>query len=170
MRNRLKKLEYYLKQYHIAFSRWSDNRVLQMFLSNGLLIHICINPFTGDIIRIAYDKFFIGKLINDTITNVVITRMHILISYTQNQITIVYLQKPNLKPNVPEKISRMEPKMYNLIINGPQNRKIPRHVICNNSFDLIGIWTKSSQNEVYPWRPTFKDQDRANLHIYKLSR
>ena len=32
------------------------------------------------------------------------------------------------------------------------------------------MWTRSSQNEVYPWRPTVRDQDRANIHVYKLSR
>lgn len=45
-----------------------------------------------------------------------------------------------------------------------------RQISCNSSYDLIAIWTKSSQNEVYPWRPTVRDQDRANVHVYKLSR
>lgn len=143
--------------------------------------------FTGDIARMAFDKFFVGKLISDQITDVVLTRMHAIIAYAQNQLTFVYLQKPNMKRSAPEKISRMEPKIFNVIINGPA-RTIPRHLACNYSFDLLVVWTKSSQNEVYPWRPTVRDQDRANVrhksdkslkfsitfpiqvHVYKISR
>lgn len=144
--------------------------MLQMLLSNGLLIHICINTFTGDIIRMAFDRFFVGKLISESVIDVVITRLNILISYNVNQITFVHLQKPNLKKNAPEKISKMDPKIFNIIISGSHARRIPRHLACNNSNDILAIWTKSSQNEVYPWRPTVRDQDRANIHIYRINR
>lgn len=75
-----------------------------------------------------------------------------------------------MKKNIPEKINRMDPKIFNIIINGAHQKKIERHLACNCSYDLIAVWTKSSQNEVYPWRPTVRDQDRANVHIYKLCR
>ena len=100
---------------------------------------------------------------------VIITRMYIIISYKENHITFLYLQKPNIKKNAAEKINLMEPKIYNIIIGGTQSRQISRNILLNKSYDLLLIWTKSSQNEVYPWRPTLRDQDRANLHIYKLS-
>lgn len=170
IRNYIKKLEEYLQHNKIVYCAWSDNVVIQLLLSNGLLVHICVNIFTGDIIRMAFDKFFIGKLVSETITDAIITRMHILLTYNENQVTFVYLQKPNMKRSAPEKISRMDPKFFNIIINGPQSRKIPRHLACNSSYDTIIVWTKSSQNEVYPWRPTIRDQDRANLLVYKLSR
>lgn len=96
--------------------------------------------------------------------------MHIIISYTENQITFVYLQKPTVKRSAPEKIARMDPKIFNIIVGGPQERKLPRYLSCNNSYDLLVIWTKSSQNEVFPWRPTVRDQDRANIHVFKFSR
>lgn len=170
LRSSIKKLEDYLKHFSIVYCQWRDNAVIQLLLSNGLLVHICINIYTGDILRMAFDKYFIGKLISETVTDAVFTRMHILIAYNQNQMTFVYLQKPSMKRSAPEKISRMDPKIFNVIINGPQNRTISRHLACNNSFDLVAVWTKSSQNEVYPWRPTVRDQDRANVHIYKISR
>lgn len=170
LRSCIKKLESYLKHHEIVYCQWRDAAVIEILLSNGLLIHICINIFTGDIMKMAFDKFFVGKLITETVTDAIITRMHILIAYNQNQLTFVYLQKPNMKRSAPEKISRMDPKIFNVIINGPQNRTISRHLACNTSFDLVAVWTKSSQNEVYPWRPTVRDQDRANVHIYKISR
>lgn len=166
----IKKLEEMLKHNRIVYCSWRDNVLIQMLLSNGALVHMCIDIFTGDIIRIAFDKFLIGKLISEDVADVIMTRMHILISYDGNQITFVHLQKPNLKKSVPTKIRKLDPKIFNIIISGSHTRKIARHLTCNNCYDLLAIWTKSSQNEVYPWRPTFRDQDRANIHIYRLSR
>lgn len=99
---------------------------------------------------------------------VIITRQHILISYNENQITFVHLQKPSLK-NASQKISAGDPKIFNIIIGG-QTKKTNRNLVINLSNDLVLIWTKSSQNEFFPWRPSVKDQERANLHIYKLNR
>lgn len=88
----------------------------------------------------------------------------------ENQITFVYLQKPTLKSQSgAQKISLAEPKIFNIIIGGVPKR-VYRNLVINHSYDLIIIWTKSSQNEFFPWRPTIKDQDRANVHIYKLNR
>jgi len=56
------------------------------------------------------------------------------------------------------------------IIIGGQAKKVNRNLVINRSCDLMLIWTKSSQNEFFPWRPSVKDQERANLHIYKLNR
>lgn len=168
LKDSVRKLEEMLRNNRIVHCSWTDNAMITMLLSNGILVHICINIFTGDINRMAFDKFFLGKLVSESVINVVMTRMHILISYDINQLTYVYLQKPNLKKNAPEKISRMDPKIFNMIISGTQTKKIARHLACNSSCDLLAVWTKSSQNEVYPWRPTVRDQDRANIHIYKL--
>lgn len=68
-----------------------------------------------------------------------------------------------------QKISVADPKIFNIIIGG-QTKKINRKLVINASNDLVLIWTKSSQNEFFPWRPSIKDQERANLHIYKLNR
>lgn len=166
----IKKLEESLKQYRIIYCAWSDNVAFQIMLSNGLLVHICIDSFTGDITHVTFDKFLIDKLVSEDVCDVIMTRMHILISYDVNQLTFVYLQKPSLKKNVFKKIRRLDPKIFNYIISGSHSKKISRHLTCNNCYDLLAIWTKSSQNEVYPWRPTFRDQDRANIHIYRLGR
>jgi WD40 repeat protein len=42
-------------------------------------------------------------------------------------------------------------------------------MIINSAGNLVLIWTKSSQNEFYPWRPlAINDQERANLHVYRI--
>ena len=88
-------------------------------------------------------------------------------AYNTNQITVVNLQKPK-RHSGPEKIANMEPKIFHVLIPGPTERKIARHLVVNSSFDLIVVWTKSSQNELFPWRPTVRDQDQANMHAFKL--
>lgn len=96
------------------------------------------------------------------------TRSHIVLAYNTNQVTVVHLQKPNVRSQGPEKISHMEPKIFHAIIPGAAERRIARRLSVNSTFDMFVIWTKSSQNEVFPWRPTMRDQDRANIHVFKL--
>lgn len=182
----LKQFEDELKTKKVVFCEWSDQKTFQLMLSNGLLIYVEINVFTGDVRRINFDKYFVGKTISENICDgefikilitkpklncsilVKITRQHILISYNENQITFVHLQKPSLKSSS-QKISNGDPKIFNIIIGG-QTKKVNRNLVINLSNDLVLIWTKSSQNEFFPWRPSVKDQERANLHIYKLNR
>lgn len=96
------------------------------------------------------------------------THSHIVLAYNTNQVTVVHLQKPNTRQQGPEKISNMEPKIFHAIIPGTAERKLARRISVNTSHDMFVIWTKSSQNEVFPWRPTIRDQDRANIHVFKL--
>lgn len=96
------------------------------------------------------------------------TRTHIVLAYNTNQVTVVHLQKPNTRSQGPEKISHMDPKIFHAIIPGAAERKIARRLSVNTGNDMFLIWTKSSQNEVFPWRPTMRDQDRANIHVFKL--
>lgn len=96
------------------------------------------------------------------------TPSHIVLAYNTNQATVVHLQKPNTRTQGPEKISNMEPKIFHAIIPGTAERKLPRRISVNSTGDMFVIWTKSSQNEVFPWRPTIRDQDRANIHVFKL--
>lgn len=169
LKNSVRKLEEVLKTYRIVHCAWSDNVSMQILLSNGLLVYICIDITSGDINRMAFDKFFVGKLISETVTDVVFSRMHILISYDINQLSFVYLQKPNLKKNVPKKIRKLDPTIYNIIISGSQTRKILRHLSCNNSGDLLAVWTKSSQNEVYVSTVEHKNQPKMGINISHIS-
>lgn len=96
------------------------------------------------------------------------TRSHIVLAYNTNQLTVVHLQRPNSRSQGPEKIANMDPRIFHVIIPGATERKLARHLTVNGSFDLFVVWTQSSQNEVYPWRPTIRDQDRANIHVFKI--
>lgn len=63
----LKQFEDELKTKRVAYCEWADHKTFQMMLSNGLLIYVEINVFTGDICRINFDKYFVGKVISENI-------------------------------------------------------------------------------------------------------
>jgi hypothetical protein len=58
-----------LAQHKVVFVKWRDNSMLQLMLSSGILISICINIFTGDIFKIVFDKYLMGKLLSEYIAD-----------------------------------------------------------------------------------------------------
>uniref|UniRef100_A0A1A9ZIU3 WD repeat-containing and planar cell polarity effector protein fritz n=1 Tax=Glossina pallidipes TaxID=7398 RepID=A0A1A9ZIU3_GLOPL len=168
LKDNIKRLEELMRNHKVAHIHWNDAAQVLLLFSNGIISHICIDSFTGDILRMVYEKYLVGKLAADIITDAFFSRSHIVLAYNTNQITVVHLQKPNIRPQGPEKISNMEPKIFHALIPGVAERKLPRNLSVNNNADMFLIWTKSSQNEVFPWRPTIRDQDRANIHVFKL--
>lgn len=67
LKTSLKHFEDELKSKKVVFCEWSDQKTFQLMLSNGLLIYVEINVFTGDINRINFDKYFVGKIISENI-------------------------------------------------------------------------------------------------------
>ncbi|XP_037886123.1 WD repeat-containing and planar cell polarity effector protein fritz isoform X1 [Glossina fuscipes] len=168
LKDNIKRLEDLMRNHKVAHIHWSDAAQVLLLFSNGIIAHICIDSFTGDILRMVYEKYLVGKLAADIVTDAFFSRSHIVLAYNTNQITVVHLHKPNIRPQGPEKISNMEPKIFHALIPGVAERKLARNLSVNNNADMFLIWTKSSQNEVFPWRPTIRDQDRANIHVFKL--
>ncbi|XP_034474588.1 WD repeat-containing and planar cell polarity effector protein fritz [Drosophila innubila] len=169
LKDNLKKLEDLLRTHKLVHSEWQDAAQVLLLFDNGCIAHICVDIYTGDILRMVFEKYLVGKLAAEVITDAFFTRSHIVLAYNTNQLTVVHLQRPNLRPLGPEKIANMDPRIFHVIIPGvASERKLARHLAVNGSFDLFVVWTQSSQNEVYPWRPTIRDQDRANIHIFKI--
>ncbi|XP_017032098.1 WD repeat-containing and planar cell polarity effector protein fritz isoform X1 [Drosophila kikkawai] len=168
LKDNLKKLEDLLRQHRIIHSEWQDAAQVLLLFANGLITHICVDIYTGDILRMVFEKYLVGKLAAEVITDAFFTRSHIVLAYNTNQLTVVHLQRPNARSQGPEKIANMDPRIFHVIIPGATERKLARHLTVNGSFDLFVVWTQSSQNEVYPWRPTIRDQDRANIHVFKI--
>ncbi|SPP82300.1 WD repeat-containing and planar cell polarity effector protein fritz [Drosophila guanche] len=168
LKDNLKKLEDLLRQHKVIHSEWQDAAQVLLLFANGIIAHICVDIYTGDILRMVFEKYLVGKLAAEIITDAFFTRSHIVLAYNTNQLTVVHLQRPNARSQGPEKIANMDPRIFHVIIPGATERKLSRHLTVNGSYDLFVVWTQSSQNEVYPWRPTVRDQDRANIHVFKI--
>lgn len=166
LKDSLKYLEEQLKDHSTIFCQWNDHCTVTLMLRSGLLIYIQISVQSSDIEKIVFDKYLVGKL-PDHISDVVITKNHLVIAYNDSQVTLVNFTKS--QRNFLDKISRVEPKINSFELCGPTSRRLDKKIQTNRSGDLILIWWKSAMNEIYPWSPTIKEHDRANVQIYRLN-
>ncbi|EFN89810.1 WD repeat-containing protein LOC51057-like protein [Harpegnathos saltator] len=166
LKDYIKYLEDQLRDNSIIYCQWYSDRIAQLMFSNGLLAHIQIYPFSGDIEKINFDKYLVGKL-SEHASDVIITKSHIVCTYNDNEVTVVYLTKP--KSHVFDNINKLEPKLSTTDIFVPNGRKLDKKVQVNKSEDLILIWWKSTMNEVYPWSPAMREYHRANMHLFRLT-
>lgn len=92
LRAAVQRLEEAVRSHSVVHCRWQDHGIVQLMLANGLLVHVCVRLATGDVQRLAFDKFFVGKLVTEAgavVTDAVFTRMHILIAYSVNQVSFL---------------------------------------------------------------------------------
>ncbi|XP_015586643.1 WD repeat-containing and planar cell polarity effector protein fritz isoform X2 [Cephus cinctus] len=166
LKDSIKYLEEQLKDNSTVYCQWYDHCIVHMMLSSGLLVQIQINCPSGDIQKISFDKYLVGK-VSDHISDVIITKNHLICTYNDSQVTLVHFTKP--KRHIFEKISRLEPKFLTIDLSCHSGRRLDKKIQVNKSSDLILIWWKSTMNEVYPWSPAIKEHDRANVHLYRLT-
>ncbi|KAK7873024.1 hypothetical protein R5R35_000322 [Gryllus longicercus] len=169
LRDSVKELDEQLINHRVVFCQWRDDCLLQVMFSSGLLANICVDISTGDILKVSFDKYLIGKLLSEYVVDVVFTKTHIVCSYNDNQITLVYLSKPCVRPTGPEKLSRLDPRLHTVELAGPSGRRLERRLSANTSGDTVLVWWRCGRDEVYPWSPVVRDQDRANVHVYSIS-
>ena len=65
LKNSIRHFEECLKHEKVVYCDWRDHKTLELMLTSGLLIYLEINVFTGDLNRILFDKYFIGKIISE---------------------------------------------------------------------------------------------------------
>lgn len=51
-----------LRDNSIISCQWYSDHIVQLMFSNGLLAYIQIYPYSGDIEKINFDKYLVGKL------------------------------------------------------------------------------------------------------------
>lgn len=62
MKDSIKYLEEQLNEHSTVYCQWFDYCTLQIMLSSGLLIYIQVDLRSGDIQKIVFDKYLVGKL------------------------------------------------------------------------------------------------------------
>ncbi|KYQ50912.1 WD repeat-containing protein C2orf86 like protein [Trachymyrmex zeteki] len=166
LKHSIKYLESQLRDNSVIYSQWYDDSVAQLMLSNGLLVQIQVCLFSGDVQEINFDKYLIGKL-SEHISDVIITKSHLVCTYNDNLVTLVYFTKS--KTHIFDKMSKLEPKLVTTDVFKPNGRRLDKKIEVNKSANLILIWRKSTMNEVYPWSPAMKQYHRANMHLFRLT-
>ncbi|KAK0095293.1 hypothetical protein PV326_008759 [Microctonus aethiopoides] len=165
LKEKIKYLEEHLRDNSVVYCRWYNQYIIQLIFTSGLLCYVQVNLFTGDIEKIIFDRFLVGK-VPDTISDAAIATNHIICVHSDNQIIIVHFGKP--KSQIFDKISKLEPKFLTVDLPSPSSRRAEKKICINKSGDLVLIWWKSTINEVYPWSPAMKEHDHANVHLYRL--
>ncbi|CAB3378914.1 Hypothetical predicted protein [Cloeon dipterum] len=162
----LRELEELTSQQRVVQCCWRNNTVLQMLFSSGLFAYVRVHPLKGDIEKITFDRYLVGKLAAECITDVVCSRESVIVTYSSNVMSLVSLLKPSKHP---DKLSRQDPRLNTFELAGPSGRRLERKLSLNPEHNMVLVWWRYSQNELYPWSPMTKDCDRANLLVYKIS-
>lgn len=69
LRRNLKKLETELRSHSVVHCEWIFSNIVQIMLSNGLLVHVVLNSMTSDVTHVSFDKFLVGKLVSTAVNN-----------------------------------------------------------------------------------------------------
>lgn len=168
LKDSLKEFEEYLDTLRVVWREWRDCTTLQLMFNTGLIANITLSSISGDVREITFDKYMVGKLQSEYVADVVVSNTHALCSYNDNQITVVNFMKPSLKRGVARKWGQLDAKHHIVELAGPSGRRLERKLSINTAGDMVLIWWRCTRDEVYPWSPVVKDQDRANVHVYSL--
>ncbi|GBP14251.1 WD repeat-containing and planar cell polarity effector protein fritz [Eumeta japonica] len=69
LKDNLKRLEELMRTSKVVHVHWTDGSQVLLLFANGIIAHICMDMFTGDISRMVFEKYLVGKLAADTITD-----------------------------------------------------------------------------------------------------
>ncbi|XP_042879411.1 WD repeat-containing and planar cell polarity effector protein fritz homolog isoform X2 [Penaeus japonicus] len=167
LRESLREFEELLSKERVIWEGWHTH-VYQLIFASGIISTLTVNPNTGDLTRITFDKFLVGKLLSEHLADVVITRHHMIFSYNECRLTVVHLTRPPPEGHILERLTATDPKIYTCEVAGPSGRRFERKLSANLSGDMLVVWWQTSEDEVYPWSPLAKDRDRANILVYSL--
>ncbi len=150
----LKDLEEILTEHTIIFVTWRSTSHLQIITHNFIIVNIELNRF-GDIVRINYDKYLVGRLSDHRPTSVSFTPNYLIISSLEPRLAVFTFTKP-LQFHPRHSIGRGEPRQANLDLVGPQGRRLDRQVEVNETDGLLVVWWSLGDQQVYPWSPHLK--------------
>ena len=65
-------------------------------------------------------------------------------------------------------MSQADPKVTLLDLLGPPGKRVHRSILLSQDSSLAAFWWSVSGQEVFPWTPQMKEEDRANVMLYSL--
>ncbi|GAB6021820.1 hypothetical protein CHUAL_004394 [Chamberlinius hualienensis] len=175
LKENMKEVEELFAAYRSVYCDWKSKNVLLMMLNNGAIIKIWIKAGLGDVEKIRVDKYLVGKLISDHVVDVIFFDMMILISYVEAKLTIIHLNKKfMIKENSSmqfEKLTSLDPKLMSVELNGPNRRRFERKLSSSIQNDQLMVWWMTKNEEMPgPWAPPSSDREKANIHIYNITK
>ena len=125
LRTSLKELEDHLAEQSVVFSTWRAQRLFQIVLQSGLIVNISLNKL-GDLSRISYDKYLVGK-IGENVTDFVMTTSCVIATYLEAKVTVIKFGKLVNFTSSTSLVSH-DPKIHHLDLHCPPGRRIVRRI------------------------------------------
>ncbi|KAJ8730867.1 hypothetical protein PYW08_002280 [Mythimna loreyi] len=161
----VRQLESKLRDRSIITCQWTTDSLVTIVFSSGVIAYLTVKQNSLDVTQILFDRYFVGKLSGQTITNVSLSKSHILVTHNDRTATLVTFGKPNI--NLPCRISDRDPHLQNIELGG-SSRRTERHISANEGSigARILVWSVTVA-EPAPWSPVL--EDHANLHLYSIN-
>ncbi|XP_064490319.1 WD repeat-containing and planar cell polarity effector protein fritz homolog isoform X2 [Ornithodoros turicata] len=169
LRDTLKEFEEILGEQRCIVSRWLNPGLLQLLFHTGIVISLHIAVQTCQLYRVVIDRYLVGKLASEHVTNAIVENNFILVAYSELKMTYVSFSKSLLTPEGVRKLSSLEPKIVTFDIVGLPGRRLQRRLSINSSKDWVMIWWSPGDGEVWPWMPSTSNRDRSNVVVYALN-
>ena len=165
LRSNLKELEEILAapDLSVVLSQWRSSTRLQLMFSNGCIANLFLDKL-ANVERIVFDKFLVGKLL-DYVTDVAFSDRVMIVSYLESRVTIVSFGKDW---EGQETLAQADPKITVVDMLGPPGKRLQRRILLSEDSSLVAFWWPISGQEVFPWAPHLKEEDRANVMLYSL--
>ncbi|KAH9635580.1 hypothetical protein HF086_003194 [Spodoptera exigua] len=147
----VRQLESKLRDRSIITCEWTTDSLITIVFSSGVIAYLTVKQNTLDVSQILFDKYFVGKLSGQSITNVALSKSYILVTHSDRTATLVTFGKKNI--SLPCRITDRDPHVQNIELGG-SSRRTERHISCkegpNGAQVLNGINLDWLRYEVNP--------------------
>ena len=165
LRSSLRELEEAMAECSVVWCRWRSPRLLQLVLTSGLVASLWVNRL-GDLERVVLDKWLVGKL-GDHVTDLQFTGKVLAVAYLEAKLTIVTFGRPGEARG--ESLASQEPRLTTVELPGPPGRRLDRKLEISPDSSQLLVWWSTGGQEVFPWAPSLREEDRANLVVVGLN-
>ena len=165
LRSSLRELEEAMAECSVVSCRWRSPRLLQLVLTSGLVASLWVNRL-GDLERVVLDKWLVGKL-GDHVTDLQFTGKVLAVAYLEAKLTIVSFGRPGEARGEP--LASQEPRLTTVELPGPPGRRLDRKLEISPDSSQLLVWWSTGGQEVFPWAPSLREEDRANLVVVGLN-
>ena len=112
-------------------------------------------------------QYLVGKLL-DYVTDVAYSKRVLIVTYLESRVTIVSFGKDVDLETTDVSLSQCDPKITVIDMLGPPGKRLNRSILLSKDSSLVAFWWPISGQEVFPWTPQMKEEDRANVMLYSL--
>ena len=168
LKQNLREFESLLIDLNVIFESWRTSELRQVLFSNGTLVNVRVGP-QCDIRSVSVDKSLCGKLLEPA-THAQFTAKTLILAYQESKVTVIRFGR-GLNFASDESLDKYEPKLEHadLFESGDErDRKLKRKLVLSPNEDSFLIWWNSEQ-EVFPWQPNMREENRANVMLFSLS-